>query len=398
MGEHEHDHGHQDEPRAGQPEAPSGPQGGRAATAGELEPERAGQAALAGALKYSFAVLRIVMVVLVIVYLVGGVFSVPVQEVRFKVRFGRVVPEDHPVLSSGTWHIKFPWEELVTLSTTEKTLELPDAFWTMWPLDPIALKDKRSLDVRSDGYLITGDVNIVHARLRVRYAVSSSVPATLAYAFAVKAPEEILKRDLMAATVKVVGSMPVMQVLQRQDLFEQITDELRKRVRRFEQEHGVPLGVDVIAVEATEVEKIKNPTEPIPVRDAFNKAQMAASLYNQAVQDGIQQANAILADAEAGSREITSQARADKVRLVAAAAADAEAMKKLMPIYEHSPQEARTLRDTFYLRALEEAMANSSASFVLYERPNRELRLMLGRALPKPGSAKLYGKDPGAPR
>jgi membrane protease subunit HflK len=244
------------------------------------------------------------------------------------------------------------------------------------------LRNAPSLDFRTDGYLLTGDVNIIHLKLRARYQVRSDPEGAIAYAFDVEDPEGVLRRALKAATCKVVGTMRVEQVLERDALFSRIRLELDERLRRFEQRTGRPVGVTVNAVEAIQTEKTKNPSEPGVVSEAFFEAQNAYSLKDQLEQEGKTEKTKILNDAHAQAAEISAEAQGYKERLVRSAQADAESLQRLLPVYNHSPEVRRILVDRYYQRAVEEVAQKSPGFFVLHQGEDgtqRELRLMLNR-------------------
>ena len=325
----------------------------------EPEAEEAGTQALAGALKASFAVLKVVMAALVVFVILKGFFQVKANEVRFKLRGGAVVKShDSYAIRSGAIRYVAPWEKLETVSTAEKTLALDTEYWTLWP-PPGSQQGpgKQSLDVREDGFLLTGDANIVHMRLRVRYRPSSDTAGALAYKFAIKDAEAILRREVMASTTKVVGSLKVMDILQRKGLrgmalFETITADVQQRLKAFEQKAGVPLGLDVVAVEAIESGRYKNPTYPQPVSDAFIAAQNAGIDANQSLEAGRSEAGGIEADAYARDAEVRARGRSDAAKMVQDAEAAAKALSELLPVYRSSPEEARTLRESIYHRLM----------------------------------------------
>lgn len=353
----------------------------------EPEPEVAAGEALSQALKVSFTFLKLAMIFLLGVWLVSGIFSVRAHQMMFKLRFGTVVrSKGEFVLRPGSGlHIRWPWEEKVPVIASEQTLALDSEFWTEWLDTPGARKE--SLDVREDGFLITGDKNIVHMKLLARYQVRSDATGALAYAFGVKDPEMVLKRALMAATTKVVGSMGVMDVINRRGLFGAIEEDLRARLDQFEQNAGIPLGVKIIRVEPVEMEKVKNPTEPFRVSQAFYDAQNASSMKKLLEEEGRTEAARGINEAQSQAAAIRATAHADAVRRVRSARADARTMEKLLPIYNQSPEVANILRDRFYQRMMEMIMSRSPGAFVLYEPSDptqRELRLILGRKpLPK---------------
>lgn len=356
---------------------PGVPQAPRDVEAGE-----AGAKALSDALKGSFKVLKVAMIALAVFYIGKGVFYVQPQEVRFKLRFGRVVSSwGQWALKSGTVHIQWPWEEVETVSTEEKALPVEERFWTRYP-QGTTRERKTSLRVQEDGFLITGDANIVHMQLRARYRVRSDSQGAFSYLFGVREPTEVLRRQLLASAVKVVGSMDVMEVLKRQSLFERIEAELEARVAAFERQAGVPLGIEVVAVEATEADGTKNPTEPWAVREAFTEAQNASSLRQQLMDEGRLEAISLEEDAKARSQETLATAAGHKERLLQTAQADAEAMAKLLPIYQRSAQEAEILRETFFERTLDATIGAARSVFVLYENSDREQRFLLSAEPP----------------
>ncbi len=344
-----------------------------------------GGQALSDALRVSFTFLKVAMVVLVLVYVLSGVFYVHPQEVKFKLRFGRVVQ------SKGEWVLRpatglyFRWplfEEVQPLTTSEQVLDLGDAFWTNYPPDEVPAQQKRTLIVPADGFLLTGDKNIVHMKVLARYQVRSDPRGAVSCAFGVEEPTAVLERVLRAATTKVVGSMEVMDVINRTNLFSQIEGDVRRRLDEFERNSGVPLGLDLVRVEPIETGKMKNPTEPKAVTAAFYRAQNARSERDTLVQEGNTEATKIVNRAEARAAEIRAAAMGDAVRLVRSAEADAQAMEKLLPIYRMSKAIANIARDRYYQRTLERVMTQSPGAFILHQAPEgskTELRLLLGR-------------------
>lgn len=360
------------QPVAGSEETGSG--------APSAQPEESAGEALADALKSSFRFLKFVMVAAIILFLLTGIFWVPPDQVAFKLRFGRIVPVGGQlVLRPGTVHIRWPWETKIELRTDEQVLELEDEFWTGMPTTG-HLRPVQSLDVRGDGYLLTGDVNLVHLKLRVRYRVRSDSEGAVAYRFYMGQPTDLLRRIAQAATNRVVARMRVMNVINRQDLLPSIEQELRRRLARFEQRTGAPLGVEVVAVETIEQEGLKNPSEPALVAPAFAAAQNAANQRDALASEGETEATTIVQNAQARRAEVLAEARGDAVRLVRAARADASKLEQLLAVYAQSAEQRRILREDFYERAVVQILQDSPGAFVLYEPPDgtsRELRIQL---------------------
>src|SRR5512137_2371763 len=86
-----------------------------------LPPERpvdAGSQALAEALRSSFAIVKVVMVLLVLLFLASGFFTVGPQERAILLRFGRPVGEgEKALLMPGLhWSLPYPIDESIKVS------------------------------------------------------------------------------------------------------------------------------------------------------------------------------------------------------------------------------------------------------------------------------------------
>jgi len=162
--DHEHDHGH-------------GPAGARGQT-------DAAARSLNDALRVSFAMLKVAMVILLLIYLGSGVFRVEEQQRAVRLIFGKIVQNadgsDHiygPGLYIG---LPFPVGEVVTVPVTSQTLSLDRAF-----MFELADADKglsieeiaeryanRPLNPEKDSSLMTGDANLVMGMFTVTWKVS----------------------------------------------------------------------------------------------------------------------------------------------------------------------------------------------------------------------------------
>ncbi len=161
--------------------------------------------ALAEALRLSFGILKIVMVILLIAYAASGLFTVGSNEVALRLRFGSYVgTSEDRVLERGTYFAApFPIEQVITIDTRPQTLTLDREFWYAAGAGEEA-KTKaelrrsggRPLDPVRDGSLLTGDMNIVHARWSVTYRVKDPV------AYLTNVGDTALARELVRCTVQ----------------------------------------------------------------------------------------------------------------------------------------------------------------------------------------------------
>src|SRR5512137_487370 len=81
-------------------------------------PVDAGSQALAEALRSSFAIIKVVMVLLVLLFLASGFFTVGPQERAILLRFGKPVGEGEAalLLPGLHWSLPYPIDESITVS------------------------------------------------------------------------------------------------------------------------------------------------------------------------------------------------------------------------------------------------------------------------------------------
>jgi len=129
--------------------------------------------ALADALRLSFRLLTVIMVLVVIAFLLTGIRRVRTDQVGIRSRFGRIFGVSEPGLTY-TWPFPVGKMDIVDLSTRE--LAINDFWMYLSPADmtrdlsEIRTREK-GLKPGRDGALMTGDGNMMHAKIMCRYGV-----------------------------------------------------------------------------------------------------------------------------------------------------------------------------------------------------------------------------------
>lgn len=139
---------------------------------------------LSDALRKSFGVLKMMMLVLVVLYFLSGIFRVEPNEVGVRLLYGQIVGADPEsdgaqAVLPPSWYLwlPYPFGSYITIPTSER--ELPVAF--MFELSDEEKATGISgyrfdrLSPRRDDYLITGDVNVLHAALTVKYKITDAI-------------------------------------------------------------------------------------------------------------------------------------------------------------------------------------------------------------------------------
>jgi len=141
----------------------------------------AAQQSLNDALRVSFFLLKVFMLVVALGYLVfGGMFRVSEQEAAVRLRFGKLVEEapGQPRVYTSGWYFSWPYpiEQTIHIPTSLPSVTIAEPF--MYRVAegergrPPSQLTPRPLNPEQDGMLVTGDANVVHARLTFSYRIS----------------------------------------------------------------------------------------------------------------------------------------------------------------------------------------------------------------------------------
>jgi modulator of FtsH protease HflK len=340
------------------------------------ETQDAGSQALSEALRSSFAIVKFVMLVLVLAFLSSGFFTVGPQEKAIILRFGKPVGEgEKALLGSGLhWSFPYPIDEVVKIPITEiQQVKSTIGWYFTTPEQELSgeeLPAGSSLTPGVDGYVITGDRNIIHARATLYYLVNEPIHYVFDFASASNAVQNALNNALLytAAHFKVDDALYNERAAFQDDLFQRVSD-------LAEQEH---LG---IAIDHCVVDDIIPPRQ---LQDVFDQVTEAHENRDKVLQDAHSDENRITNSAGAQAATVINEAISARSNYVANVQADANAFSALLTNYEVNP----TL---FEQQKLAQVMGDSLTNVrdkwffpkELGDQPP-ELRFMLNREPPEP--------------
>ncbi len=353
------------------------------AAAKQARNEDTGGEALSEALQVSFKFLKLALIALVAIYLLNGIFWVSQGQMKIKLRFGQPVgvgPRNQYVLKPGSgWHIRWPWEQVKTISTDEKTLTVNSQFWHFEPPGGREMPERSSLSPRRDGYLLTADRGLMHMQVEARYEPRTDEQGALDYAFRVNNPGDLLRGFVYESTIEVVGRNTVSEAVteEKQRVLTAIRDEVRQRLRQFQERNGFSAGVELTSLDYT-----SSPIVPTAVQQAYQRAREAENRMNQMLAKAEEERSTILQEGREARASLLGEARAYKTRVMELAKADAGTLRELLKYYEQSPEMARIMRERHYERMIQKVLGDSQDAFVLHGSESgsqRELRVLLGR-------------------
>lgn len=364
--------------------------------AGELD---AGSKSLSDALRISFVVLKIVMVVLVVLFFSSGVFTVGPDERAMVLRFGKIRGDttEKRILAPGLhWAIPYPVEEVIKFPGRNTVERLPiDNFWYNESQESAS----QSLNPVTDGYCITrndtvadlkggDDYNIVHSKWLLTYKISDC-EMFLKNVYVEPAPAGQNYIDVIAESVspflKALASDAIVATMVQFSIDEAIKSDadISRNAEKLLQAKldSINSGIDVDSMQITQI------VWPRQVDDAFVASIKTSNEADKVVREargyseskineagGVDIAKAIAdpnisekdleyywANASGQVRQTVSEAKAYRTGVVESAKANADYLAKLLPEYRKRP---KLVIARIYQDAMEEVLSNTQETII----------------------------------
>ena len=386
------------------------------------------------ALKISFFILKIIMVVLVIAFLASGFEEVASNEQALVLRFGKIrgVGENRLLGPGAHWVFPYPIDEFVKIPVSKKETIAIDSFWyyqkphETLPETPIR-KDRfgETLVPTRDGYCITrserqtesisdfegSDYNIIHSKWKLVYQINDpekffrnvympDVEAGQSYADVIPKSLEVksLLQDIVAdAVVTVMVNYSIDEAISSQD-------RIPKHVKRLLQKklNQIESGITAVSVQLTDITwprqvdyafqasirasqtSQKNISEAKSyAENTINEAggpvatELIEQIHNMGIAD--ERGEALWARLAGQAQEIIAQARAYRTKVAETAKANAEYLQTILPEYKKSP---RLVLQEIYQEAIEYVLNNADEKLIIQPTQGAkgsEIRVMINR-------------------
>jgi modulator of FtsH protease HflK len=335
----------------------------------------AGSQALAEALGSSFAIVKIVMVLMVVAFFSSGFFTVGPQEKAVILRFGKPVGEGQKaLLTAGLhWSLPYPIDEVVRIPISEIQKVSSNNGWYMTTpeaeLSGEEMPAGPSLNPAIDGYVFTADRNIVHTRATLYYHVEDPLNFVFDFVSASNTVQNALDNALLYTAAKFnVDDILTRDVAGFREAVQQRVTEL------VDQEH---VG---ISIDSCEVQSIP----PRQLQAVFSQVTTSRENRNKLLNDAHSYENQVLNRSGAQATSITNAAAAERARYVEAITAEAKRFGDLLPQYKLNPD---LFVQMTFVQTMQHVFTNVQDKIYLPQRADgkpRELRLMLNREPPNP--------------
>jgi len=347
--------------------------------------EDAGTEALSEALSSSFAIVKVLMVALVVVFLSSGFFTVGTQEKGLILRFGKPVGEgEKALLGPGPhWAFPSPIDEVVKIPIGQvQTVSSTIGWYATTAAREAAGTEPEpgpSLNPAVDGYVITGDTNIIHVRGTLLYRISEP---GLRFAFDFAEASKLVQNAFNCALLYASATFKVDDILTHD--FSGFHEKTMARLQQLIEQQQLGVVVDHINLQ---------PIPPRRLRPDFER--VLAALVNR---------DKLMNEAKSYENKTISQGRSEAaVRvnggitesnlMVQFVAAEAQRFNELLPAYRRNPELFMRQRQ---VDTLQRVLGNAEYKMVLPRstggRP-LDLRLQLGRELQKPKPIEVPDAD-----
>jgi membrane protease subunit HflK len=343
-----------------------------------VTPEDSGSLALAEALRSSFAIVKIVMLLMVVAFFSSGFFQVGPQEKAVILRFGRPVGEGQKaLLTSGLhWSFPYPIDEVVKIPITEiQKVSSTIGWYFTTPEQELSgeeLPAGASLNPAVDGYVITADRNIIHTRATLYYHIDDPIRFVFDFESASNTVQNALDNALLFTAAK----FNVDDILTRD--VAGFHDAVLQRVGDLSEQWQLGIVIDECEVQSI---------PPRQLQPIFSQVTDARENRSKLLNDAHSYENQVLLESGAQASTITNEAESARVRYVDAIMSDATNFSKLLPQYETNPSLFAQLQ---LVEVMGQALTNVQDKFM---EPTAnggtriENRLMLNREPPEPKPA-----------
>jgi membrane protease subunit HflK len=338
-------------------------------------PVDAGSQALAEALRSSFTIVKVVMVLLALVFLASGLFTVGPEQRAIILRFGKAQGQGEKALLLPGLHWSFPYpiDEHIKVSIGGlQQVSSTVGWYAVTPeqmLAGIEPPTGGTLNPIADGYVLTADDNIIHSRATLTYRITDPIRYVFSFVNASNTVQSLLDNALLHAA----ASFKVDDILTRDVAGFQ--EEVRRRAMQLVDKQELGITVEQCAIASV---------PPRQLKDAFASVLKAEVMRSKVLNEARSYENQVTNKAGADAESLINLAQSDRARLVSDVAAQAERFQEILPQYQRHPAlfEQQRLTET-----LGKVLTNVLDKIFLAESADgkpRELRLLLNRELPKP--------------
>lgn len=331
--------------------------------------------ALSEALRSVFAVVKVLLIAMVIIFAASGVFQVKENEAAVILRLGKPVGAGADVaLKPGLhWAFPYPIDEIVKIPLGQSHSVLSTSGWPAVNPEQEIKGDmplgNESLRPGVDGYVLTSDGNIIHVKATLNYRITDPVRYTFEFANT----DSLLRSIIDNAVFYTATHFTAERALYKDK--EAFREKVSDRVQQLVSQYNLGVTLEPINVDTS---------APFFVRPSFEAVQQSDLDRNERINAAQGDASKLLREAEGQAQALISGGISESNQLVQAVRAEAVTYNELLPLYRDDPS---LFKRRVMTEKLQTVFTNAQDKFFMPQRADgapRELRLQLNREPVKP--------------
>lgn len=296
--------------------------------------------------------ISVIFLVLLVIWLLSGVYIVDTAERGVVKRFGALITETGP---GPHWHMPYPIETVTKVNVDRiRTTEIG------YRTDG----QNRTGTIASEALMLTRDENIVDVRIAVQYRIQSAAD----YLFNVLDPDTTLRAASESALREIVGRNSLDFVL-TQGRTEVVAMVLELTQRNLDQYQS---GLFITSV------NLQDAQPPEQVQSAFADVVKAREDRERLINEAEAYSNQVIPQARGQAARIVEEARAYRDQVVARAEGQASRFVSVVTEYQNNPE---VMRERLYIEAMTNVLNNTSKVYLGAEGGNNLMYLPLDKIM-----------------
>lgn len=277
--------------------------------------------------------------VLVIVYLLSGVYRVEPEEQGIVLRFGK---ENRIATPGLNYHWPAPFESVETPQVT-RVNRVEIGFRP--GVQPVG--GRSSQDLSDEALMLTGDENIIDINFVVLWRISDAAD----YLFNIRDPASTVKAAAESVMREIIGQTPIVQATTEGR--RAIEQRAREQLQALMNDYGAGIAID-------EVQLLKA-DPPQEVIDAFRDVQRAQADRERAQNEAEAYANDVIPRARGDAERVLQESQAYKQEVVARATGEAQRFESVLAEYSKAPA---ITAQRIYLETMEDVLSHANKTIL----------------------------------
>jgi len=283
------------------------------------------------------------LIILVLVIVWSGLYTVPSDSVAVVQRFGKYLKEVPPGL-----HLKVPFGiDIATIVPVKRQLKQEFGFVTPGATNPYQHPD----DPEKETQMVTGDLNAALVEWVVQYRVTEP----LKFLFHVREPNETLRAVSESVMREVVGDRTVDEVITIGR--EEIEVEALAKMQALSTKYEMGVSIDQV--------QLKNINPPKPVQASFNEVNQSQQEKEKLINEARRDYNKVIPLAEGEKDQRIRAAEGYKLKRINEAEGDVARFNAVLSEYIKAPE---VTRRRIYLETLQAVLPELRSKIIVDEK------------------------------